>query len=156
MSANRGKFVSSIAALRPTDAPATPGRSVAVFFGAGFVSWALSALRGLFPSRGRALCGQSGRNGGGGNVCKSRNVCQQYRGFATGTDAPATTGRSADGFEGVLRRGLCLRSGTCPHRGGGAFSWRRAKRGGALAKRAERLGTGLFAWRRAATVTTFG
>ena len=54
MSASRGKFVSSISALRLTDALATPGRSVDGFEGV-FVSWALSALRGLFPSRGRAF-----------------------------------------------------------------------------------------------------
>ena len=36
------------------DAPVTPGRSVDGFEGV-FASWALSALRGLFPSRGRAF-----------------------------------------------------------------------------------------------------
>ena len=148
MSANRGKFVSSIVALRPTDAPATTGRSVDGFEGV-FASWALSALRDLSPSRGRAFlrarraerrkreclqieerlsavsrlcdrrmlsqrpaglsmvlraflcrglclrpgacslrgggpfCVRGGRNGGSGNVCKPRKVCQQYLGFAT-------------------------------------------------------------------------
>ena len=95
MSANRGKFVSSIVALRPTDAPATTGRSADGFEGV-FVSWALSASRGLSPSRGGPFC---------------------------------VAAREA---------------------------WRSAKRGGALAKRAERPRTGLFAWRRAATMTTFG
>lgn len=74
MSASRGKFVSSISALRLTDALATPGRAVDGFEGV-FASWALSALRGLFPSRGRAFLRggarsvaerwQSGQNGWG-------------------------------------------------------------------------------------------
>ena len=83
MSASRGKFVSSIAALRPTDALATPGRSVDGFEGV-FASWALSASRGLFPSRGRAFCvamreagwdvGKAGGTAGGGNARKSRRL----------------------------------------------------------------------------------
>ena len=64
MSASRGKFVSSISALRLTDALATPGRSVDGFEGV-FVSWALSASRGLFPSRGRALLRGGARSGAG-------------------------------------------------------------------------------------------
>ena len=146
MSANRGKFVSNIAALRPTDALATPGRSVAVFFGAGFVSWALSALRGLFPSRGRAFLRARRAERWGGNVCKSRKVCQQYRGFATGTDAPATTGRSVDGFEGVFASwALSASRGLFPSRGRaflrgdarsgvGCWQGRRNGRGGNVCK----------------------
>ena len=157
MSANRGKFVSNIAALRPTDAPATPGRSVDGFFGAGFVSWALSALRGLFPSRGRAFlrarraerrkreCLQAEESlSAVSRLCDRRMLPQRPAGLPPVFSRP------------FLRRGLCPRPGACPHRGAGLFAWRCAKCGGALAKRAERLGTGLFAWRRAATVTTFG
>ena len=118
MSANRGKFVSSIVALRPTDAPATTGRSVDGFEGV-FASWALSASRGLFPSRGRAFLRARRAERWGGNVCKSRKVCQQYRGFATGADAPATTGRSAAGFfEAVFASwALSASRGLSPSRG---------------------------------------
>ena len=46
------------------DAPVTPGRSVDGFEGV-FVSWALSASRGLFPSRGRAFLRGGARSGAG-------------------------------------------------------------------------------------------
>ena len=171
MSANRGKFVSNIAALRPTDALATPGRSVDGFEGV-FVSWALSASRGLFPSRGRAFCvamreagwdvGKAGGTAGGGNARKSRRL-QEVQ-FAAIPRLCGWSGRSRNARQ-VCRRffrgwfcvvGFVRAPGAVPFAGAGLFAWRRAKRGGALAKRAERLGTGLFAWRRAATVTTFG
>ena len=73
------------------------------------------SLRGGGP-----FCVQGGRNGGSGNVCKSRKVCQQYRGFATGADAPATTGRSAAGFfEAVFASwALSASRGLSPSRGG--------------------------------------
>ena len=84
MSANRGKFVSSIAALRPTDAPATTGRSAAGFFEAVFASWALSASRGLSPSRGGPFCvaaREAWRSvGKAGRTAEDRPVCVAARG----------------------------------------------------------------------------
>ena len=140
MSASRGKFVSSISALRLTDALATPGRSVDGFEGV-FVSWALSASRGLFPSRGRAFLRAKRAERWGGNVCKSRKVCQQYRGFAAGADAPATTGRSAAGFfEAVFASwALSASRGLFPSRG------RAFLRGGARSV-AERWQSGQNGW----------
>ena len=153
MSANRGKFVSNIAALRPTDALATPGRSVDGFEGV-FVSWALSASRGLFPSRGRAFCvamreagwdvGKAGGAAGAG-MPASRGVCRrcslpQYRGFAAGADAPVTPGRSVDGFEGVFASwALSALRGLFPSRG------RAFLRGGARSV-AERWQSGQNGW----------
>lgn len=243
MSANRGKFVSNIAALRPTDALATPGRSVDGF--EGVLRRGLCLRSGCCSLRGGGLfcvaareagwdVGKAGGTAGGGNARKSRRLqevqfaaipqlCDRWmlsqrlvRPPAEATRPPvfsrpflhlglcprsggcslrggglfvgkaggtAEAGMSASRGKFVssiaalrlertlpqrpaglppvfsrpfLRRGLCPRPGACPHRGAGLFAWRRAKRGGALAKRAERLGTGLFAWRRAATVTTFG
>ena len=138
MSANRGKFVSNIAALRPTDALATPGRSVDGFEGV-FVSWALSALRGLFPSRGRAFL-------------RARRAERRKRECLQAEESLSAVSRLCDRrmlpqrpaglsmvLRAFLRRGLCPRSGGCSLRGGGPFcvaareAWRSVGKAGRTA-----------------------
>ena len=154
MSANRGKFVSNIAALRPTDAPATPGRSADGFFGAGFVSWALSASRGLFPSRGRAFCvamREAGWDVGKAGGAAGGRECPQVEAFAGGAVCRNTAALRLERtlpqrpaglsmvLRAFLRRGLCPRSGGCSLRGGGPFcvaareAWRSVGKAGRTA-----------------------
>ena len=139
MSANRGTFVSSIAALRPTDALATPGRSVDGFEGV-FVSWALSASRGLFPSRGRAFLRGGARNGGAGMSANRGKFVSSIAALRLERTLPQRPAGLPPVFSRpFLRRGLCPRPGACPHRGGGPFcvaareAWRSVGKAGRTA-----------------------
>ena len=141
MSANRGKFVSNIAALRPTDALATPGRSVDGFEGV--------LRRGLCPRPG----GCSHRGGGpfcvamreagwdgGGRECLQ--IEERLSAVSRLCDRRMLSQRPA-GLSMVLRaflcRGLCPRSGGCSLRGGGPFcvaareAWRSVGKAGRTA-----------------------
>ena len=131
MSASRGKFVSSISALRLTDALATPGRSVDGFEGV-FVSWALSASRGLFPSRGGLFCvaaREAGRDVGKAGGAAGAGMSASRGKFVSSIAAlrlERTLPQRPAGLPPVfsrpfLRRGLCPRPGACPLRGGGLF-----------------------------------
>ena len=143
MSANRGKFVSNIAALRPTDALATPGRSVDGF--EGVLRRGLCLRSGCCSLRGGGLfcvaAREAGWDGGGreclqieeslsavSRLCDRRTLPQRPAGLPPVFSRP------------FLRRGLCPRPGGCSLRGGGPFcvaareAWRSVGKAGRTAE----------------------
>ena len=121
MSANRGKFVSNIAALRPTDALATPGRSVDGF--EGVLRRGLCLRPGACSLRGGGLF--VGKAGGTVEAGMSANRGKFVSSIAA-LRLERTLPQRPAGLPPVfsrpfLRRGLCPRPGACPHRGGGPF-----------------------------------
>ena len=121
MSANRGKFVSNIAALRPTDALATPGRSVDGF--EGVLRRGLCLRPGGCSHRGVGpFCVQGARNGGAGMSANRGKFVSSIAALRLERTLPQRPAGLPPVFSRpFLRRGLCPRPGACPHRGGGPF-----------------------------------